>query len=85
LRKTAGMIWVRVCQHDGRRRNGSQSAKPIRATVNHDSSIVVLDEQRTVALMPTGANLDFAPRAKKREFKSLFSWRHFYHWRNYVS
>ena len=50
----------------------SQSAKLIRARLNHDSSIVVLDEQRTVALMPTGANPDFAPRAKKREFKSLF-------------
>lgn len=66
LSKTSGMIGVRVRQNNCRRRNFIQLAKPIPAAIKHDPSIFVLDKQRTVALMPTRANLDFAPRTKKR-------------------
>ena len=66
LSKTSGVIWMSMCQQDRRWRNGRQSAKPIRAAINHDSSIILLDKQRTVASMPTRINLELAPRTEKR-------------------
>jgi hypothetical protein len=43
-----------------------QSVEPIRATINHDPSVPVLNEQRAMAVVPTRAHLDLAARAEKR-------------------
>jgi len=60
------MVDVSVRQHNCGRRNTMQSAEPVRATINHDPSVAVLNEQRAMAVVPTRAHLNLAARAEKR-------------------
>jgi len=53
-----------------------QPAEPVCPTIDHDPSVVVLDEQRTMASVLTRARLDLAPRTEKREFEDAFFCRH---------
>ena len=54
--KPAGMIAVGMRQHDCRRRNDVQAAEPVRAAIDHDAGVAVLNQQRTVALVPARAS-----------------------------
>ena len=71
--KPASMIEVCMCQHEGRRRNGLQLAEPVSSAIDHDPSILVLDQQGTMTSVPSRARFDLAPRAEKRKLKLAFS------------
>jgi len=71
------MIDVSMRQYNCGRGNAMQSAEPIRPTINHDPSVPVLNEQRTMPVVPTRAHLDLAARSEKRKFKNLVLCCHF--------
>ena len=77
LGKPAGMIAMGMRQHDCRRRNGVQATEPIRAAIDHDTGVAVLNQQRTMASVPVRARLDLSARAKKPNVKNIALCRHF--------
>ena len=59
------MVVMRMRQNDGRRGKRAQTVQPVRATVDHDACIIMLNQQRTVASMRSRADCDFAAGSKK--------------------
>ncbi len=61
----SGMNKVGMSKHDRSWRNSIEPAEPICAAINHDPRVLVLDQQRAVALVPPRVHVDFAPRTEK--------------------
>jgi len=54
-----------MCEYDRSRRDRAEPPQPVRPTVNHDTGVVVVNEQRAVASVPPGTELDFTPSAEE--------------------
>ena len=65
------MVGVRMREDDRGRSNGMQTMQPVRAAVDHDACVILLDKQRAVTSMPTRADVDFGPRSKKCQLHFL--------------
>ena len=63
--KARRMIGMCMCEYDRSRRDRAEPPQPVRPTVDHDTSVVVVNEQRAVASVPPGTELDFTPSAEE--------------------
>ena len=73
LGKAGGVIGMRMSEHDGRRSNDADPIQPVCSAIDHDASTAVANKGRAMTPMPTGADLDLATRAQKRQLKHLLS------------
>jgi hypothetical protein len=59
------MIGMRVREHDCGWRDGCEPIEPIHPTIDHDASVPLPNEQRTVTSVPARSKINLATRAKK--------------------
>jgi hypothetical protein len=71
--EAGGVIGMRMREHDGRWSNGTDTIQPVRSAIDHDASTAVANKGRAMTPMSTGAGLDLATRAQKRQLEHLLS------------
>lgn len=71
-----------MCEYDRSRRDRAEPPQPVRPTVDHDTGVVVVNEQRAVTSMPARTELDFTPRAEEGQLNRTSACSHIDHLAN---
>lgn len=74
--EASGVVAMGVGKNDCGRRDGVQSAEPVRPAIDHDPGISMRDQQSAMAPVATRGDIDLASRAKKYEFERIVVRRH---------
>src|SRR6516162_3665993 len=59
------MIGMCVCEYDRSWRNRAEPSQPIRPTIDHDTRMAIMNEQRAMASVPARTDLDFTTSAEE--------------------